>query len=236
MADETHARDTNGSLLEGIEFEKRKAVDADWSRSKRLIVGSAAALLAVAAIGAGGWFAWQHRPVSFPETTEQALSMVKSGRIDRLPADRQRQWYAEAAPLLRDIPREAWRTTFDDADREAAREIMRAQFGESIREVARGNQTPQEMFQSMMQGRPRGDGNGERGNREGGEGDGPSRADRQAAMRDRLGQAFQNGDAQQTGLMGEFFTMMRAQREAGGGPGARPGARPGGRPGGNGGG
>lgn len=230
MADEK-----SGSLLEGIEFEKRKPVDADWSKAKRFAVGSAAALLAVAAVGAGGWFAWQHRPVSFPKTTEQALTMVKSGRIERLPADRQRQWYAEAAPLLAEIPRDEWRTSFDEGDREAAREIMRAQFGESIREVARGNQTPQEMFQNMMRGRPAPSGNndGERrrpegGNSEGGEGEGPSRADRQAAMRGRLENAFQNGDAQQTGLMGEFFTMMRAQREAGGAQGGRPNGRPGG--------
>ncbi len=222
----------NGSLLEGIEFEKRKPVDADWSKAKRVAVGSVAALLAVAAVGAGGWFAWQHRPVSFPETTEQALAMVKSGRIDRLPVDRQRQWYAEAAPLLQEISREEWQTTFDEEDRRAAREIGREMFAESIREVARGNQTPQEMFQNMMRGRPGGDGERRRppegGNREGGgegEGDRPSRADRQAAFRGRLQNAFQNGDAQRTGLMGEFFTMMRAQREAAGGQGGRPGGR-----------
>ncbi|MEL7483662.1 MAG: hypothetical protein AAFN41_04835 [Planctomycetota bacterium] len=240
MAQEPMDQQQNASLLEGIEFEKRKTVDADWSKAKRIAVGSVATLLAVAAIGAGGWFAWQHRPVSFPESTEQALAMVKSGRIERLPADRQRQWYAEAAPLLAEVPREEWRTSFDEDDRQAAREIMRAQFGESIREVARGNQSPQEMFANMMRGRrPNTDGNdGERraegGNREGGEGDRPSRADRQANMRDRLGQAFQNGDAQQTGLMGEFFTMMRAQREANGGQGGRPGSGPGGRPNGGG--
>lgn len=224
------ANESNGSLLEGIEFEKRKTVDADWSKAKRVVVGSAAALLAVAAIGAGGWFAWQARPVSFPETTEQALTMVKSGRIDRLPPERQRQWYAEAAPLLQDISREEWQTNFDEEDRRAAREIGREMFAESIRDVARGNQSPQEMFANMMRGRPN---NGERrrpegGNNEGGEGQGdrPSRADRQAAFRGRLQNAFQNGDAQRTGLMGEFFTMMRAQREANGGEGGRPGGGP----------
>ena len=229
------ADDSNGSLLEGIEFEKRKAVDADWSNAKRIAVGSLAAMLTIAAVGAGGWFAWQHRPVSFPETTEQALAMGKSGRIERLPVERQRQWYAEAAPLLVEVPRDEWRTSFDEDDRAAAREIMRAQFGESIREVARGNQSPRDMFANMMRGRrPNNDGNeGERraegGDREGGEEGRPSRADRQANMRDRLSQAFQNGDAQQPGLMGEFFTMMRAQREANGGQrGGRPGGRPGG--------
>ncbi|MEL6498491.1 MAG: hypothetical protein AAF937_03865 [Planctomycetota bacterium] len=225
----------SASLLDGIEFEKRRAVDADWSKAKRIAVGSLAGLLAAAALGVGFWFAWQHRPVGFPDTTEQALAMVKSGRIERLPADRRRQWYAEAAPLLRDVPREQWRTSFDEDDRRAAIEIMRAQFAENIREIARGNASPQSMFEGMPARRPRADrGDGEGRNADNAETGRPSRAERQAAMRGRLQEAFQNGDAQQTGLMGEFFTMMRAQRAANGGQGGGPRRAPTGRPSGGG--
>ncbi len=215
-----------GSLLEGIEFEKRRPVDADWSKRKRIVVGAVAGVLAIGAVAAGGWFAWQHRPVSLPTTAEQAIATISSGRIDRLPRDRQVQYYGEAFRLLQDTPREQWRDLFGEDDREALGRIMRAQFEESIRQVARGEQSPMEMFQNMMRNRPRGDGerNGPpRENREGGESD-ESRADRRQQFASRLQDRFQNGDAQQTGLTGEFFMMMRAAREASGESG-QPGGR-----------
>lgn len=209
-----------GSLMDGIEFEKRKAVDADWSKAKRLVVGSLAAVVAIGAVGVGGYYAWQNRPVSLPTTAEQALATIKSGRVDRLSPDRQRQYYAEAMPLLQEIPREQWQNEFDEEDRRAYMEVRRAAFDESLRNLARGNTTPQEMFASFR--RPRPPQNDE--NRRSGEGENrQANAERQnrgpgsPEFQSRLQNAFQNGDAQRSGLMGEFWTMMRASREAQGG-------------------
>ncbi|MEO1582980.1 MAG: hypothetical protein AAFR96_00210 [Planctomycetota bacterium] len=221
----------SGSLLEGIDFEKRKPVDADWSKLKRATVGGIAAVAAAAAVAAGGWFAWQNRPISLPTTAEQAVATISSGRIDRLPPERQVQYFGEAYRLLQDTPREDWRELFNEDDRQALGRIMRAQFEESIRQVARGEMSPQEMFENMMRGRQR-SGDGERRSgppREGESGQGAS--DRRQRFASRLQDRFQNGNAQQTGLTGEFFTMMRAQRAANGETGGPTGGRPGNRPG-----
>ncbi|MGP1272805.1 MAG: hypothetical protein ACTS22_05685 [Phycisphaerales bacterium] len=213
-----------GSLMEGIEFERRRPVDADWSKRKRVLVGSLASVLAMAAIGVGGYYGWQLRPVSLPATPEEAIQVINSGRVDRLSPERQQQYFAEAARLLRDTPREQWREMFDENDREAIGRVFQEQFEESIREIARGNSSPQDMMRNMWGGgRPGGDrparprGEGDNGSEEG-----PSQAERRQRFASRLQQSFQNGDAQRNGLMGEFFMMMRAQRDAAGGNGQRP--------------
>ncbi|MEM1071245.1 MAG: hypothetical protein AAGB48_02660 [Planctomycetota bacterium] len=222
MTDTTNGSNTSGSLMDGIEFEKRKPVDADWSKRKRTIVGSLAGMLAMGAIGAGAYYGWQNRPVSLPTTAEQAIETIASGRVDRLSPERQTQYYGEAARLLRDVPREQWRDRFEEEDREAIGQVFRAQFDEGIREIARGNSSPQEMFRNMWGGqrpgggRPGGDGARQRNeNTENAERERRGPGSQQFAS--RLQSAFQNGDAQRSGLMGQFFTMMRAQRDAGGG-------------------
>lgn len=221
MSGNTQGSTKPGSLMEGIEFEKRRPVDADWSKRKRVIVGVFAGVLAVGAIGAGAYYGWQLRPVTLPTTATEAVAVINSGRVDRLSPERQQQYYAEAARLLRDTPREQWRDMFSEADREAIGRVFREQFEEGIREIARGNSSPQDMMRNMWGGgRPGGERpqrpEGERGERPEGE-EGPSRAERQQRFASRLQNSFQNGDAQSNGLMGEFFMMMRAQREANGG-------------------
>jgi hypothetical protein len=220
-------RGTSGSLLEGIEFEKRRPVDADWSKRKRAAVGVAAALLAIAAVSGGGYLAWQHRPVSLPASAEEAIAVISSGRIDRLPPDRQTQYYAEAARLLRDVPREQWREVFREEDREAIGRVFQEQMEENLRQIARGGGMPEMPgFGRPFGQRPGGD--GERRPRDGepgGErpaGDDASRTDRRQRFASRLQQSFQNGDAQRDGLMGEFFIMMRARAESEGATGGGP--------------
>lgn len=211
------------SLMDGIEFgEKRKAVDADWTKARKIAVGSFISLIALGAIGAGSYFAWQNRPVSLPKTADEAIAVINSGRIDRLPADRQRQFYAEASRLMEDIPQEERREYFREEDnREAMREVMMAQMDNSMREIARGNMTIDDWRTQMMErfrnrpgggegGEGRRGGNGERadGERpegaEGEDGERPSRAERMQAMTSRVEGAFQNGDGQRMGLMMAF--------------------------------
>ena len=129
------------SLLDGIEFgEKRKTVDADWTKARKFAVGTAATLLAIGALGAGVYFAWDNRPVSLPKTAEEAVAVINSGRVERLSADRKRQYYAEASRLMEDVPEESRREMFrDEESRDAMRQVMMEQMDNSMREIARGN-------------------------------------------------------------------------------------------------
>ena len=228
------------SLMDGIEFgEKRKAVDADWSKARKLVVGSLFSLLALGAVGAGIYFAWDNRPIKLPRSADEAITVINSGRLDRLSEDRQRQYFAEASNLMRDIPEEERRDYFrSEENRDAMRQVMMEQMDNTMREIARGNITMDD-WRSQMAERfgnrgPRGQ-RGERDERgdrpegerperdrpEGEEGERPSRADRQQAMTNRVQGAFQNGDGQRMGLMMAFRQKM-------GGWGGRPGGGGGG--------
>lgn len=225
------------SLMDGIEFgEKRKAVDADWSKARKIAVGSFASMLALGAIGAGAYFMWQNRPVSLPKTADEAIAVINSGRIERLPVDRQRQYYAEASRLMEDIPWEERREYFrEENNRDAMREVMMAQMDNSMREIARGNMTIDDWRTQMMErfrnrSRPEGERGqrGENGQRpdgerperpEGEEGERPSRAERQQAMTNRVEGMFQNGDGQRMGLMMAFRQKMGGWGRPGGGGG-----------------
>lgn len=225
------------SLMDGIEFgEKRKAVDADWSKARKIAVGSLASMLALGAIGAGAYFMWQNRPVSLPKTADEAIAVINSGRIERLPVDRQRQYYAESSRLMEDIPWEERREYFrEEQSRDAMREVMMAQWDNSMREIARGNITIDDWRTQMMErfgnrSRPEGERGqrGENGQRpdgerperpEGEEGERPSRAERQQAMTNRVEGMFQNGDGQRMGLMMAFRQKMGGWGRPGGGGG-----------------
>lgn len=227
----------SNSLMDGIEFgEKRKAVDADWSKARKIAVGSLASMLALGAIGVGAYFMWQNRPVSLPKNADEAIAVINSGRIERLPVDRQRQYYAEASRLMEDIPWEERREYFrEEQSRDAMREVMMAQWDNSMREIARGNITIDDWRTQMMErfrnrSRPEGERGqrGENGQRpdgerperpEGEEGERPSRAERQQAMTNRVEGMFQNGDGQRMGLMMAFRQKMGGWGRPGGGGG-----------------
>ena len=217
------------SLMDGIEFtEKRKTVDADWSKARKIAVGSIAVLLAVGALGAGIYFAWDNRPITLPRDATEAIAVINSGRLDKLSEDRQRQYFAEASRLMQDIPEEERRDYFRDEDnRDAMRQVMMEQMDNSMREIARGNMTMQDWRTQMMERfRNRGQ-RGERGERQ----DRPERpegerdqADRRQAMSSRVQGAFQNGDGQRMGLMMAFRQRIgNAGRPGGSAGGGRNG-------------
>ncbi len=217
------------SLLDGIEFgEKRKAVDADWTKARKVAVGSVATLLAVCALGAGAYFAWDNRPVRLPKTASEAVAVINSGRVDRLSSDRKKQYFAEASRLMEDVPAEDRRDLFrDEESRDAMRQVMMEQMDTSMREIARGDVTFEEWAAQMReQWANRRPPEGQRRERDGerpeGEGDGdrPSQADRQQQMVSRMESGFQNGDGQRMGLMMAFRQRM--------GNAMRGGQRPGG--------
>ncbi|HED53841.1 MAG TPA: hypothetical protein ENJ00_06530 [Phycisphaerales bacterium] len=213
------------SVMDGIEFaEKRRPVDADWTKRKRIVVGSAIALLACAAVGYGGFIAWQNRPVHLPTSAEQAIATINSGRVDRLGEDRKRQYFAEAARLMREVPEDKRRDLFTQENRDAMRQVMMEQMDTSIREIARGNMTIEQFRQQMMERfrnrRPEGD-RPERGERDrNGPSERPSAGDRRERFVGRMSNMFQNGDGQRMGLMMGFRAQMprRAAGESRSGP------------------
>lgn len=226
------------SLMDGLDFsEKRRPVDADWTKARRLAVGALAVVLALSAVGAGGYFLWQNRPVRLPRSAAEAVAVINSGRVERLNEDRQRQYFDEAARLMRDVPEEDRRAMFrDEESREAMREVMMEQMDHSMREIARGNATFEEWARQMRSqwqsrrppdGPRRPDGEQQAQRPEGAPEDGrPSEADRRQQMLGRMESGFQNGDGQRMGLMMAFRQRMGGMMRGPGGPGG--GQRPGG--------
>lgn len=222
------------SLMDGLDFsEKRRPVDADWTKARKLAVGALAVALALSAIGAGGYFLWQNRPVRLPRTAAEAVAVINSGRVERLNEDRQRQYFDEAARLMRDVPEEDRRAMFrDEESREAMREVMMEQMDHSMREIARGNVTFEEWAQQMREqwqnrrppeGQRRPDGEQRAERPEGAPEDGrPSEAERRQQMMSRMEAGFQNGDGQRMGLMMAFRQRMGGAMRGPGG-GQRPG-------------
>lgn len=227
------------SLMDGIDFqEKRKAVDADWTKARKLAVGVMATLLTLGALGAGGYFLWENRPVRLPRTAEEAVAVINSGRIDRLSTDRQRQYFAEASRLMRDVPGEERRELFrDEENRDAMRQVMEEQMDSTMREIARGDLTFEEWAAQMRemwanrrppdgQRRPDGEQRAERPEGAPPEGERPDANERRQQMLSQMESRFQNGDGQRMGLMMAFRQRMGGAMRGPGGPGGGP--RPGG--------
>lgn len=222
------------SLMDGIDFqEKRKPVDADWTKARKLAVGALATLLAISALGAGGYFFWQNRPVRLPRTAEEAVAVINAGRVDRLSADRQRQYFAEASRLMQDVPDEQRRELFrDEKSREAMRQVMMEQMDHSMREIARGNTTFEEWAAQMREQwanrrppdgerRPEGEQRAQRPEGAPPEGERPDANERRQQMVSQMESRFQNGDGQRMGLMMAFRQRMGNAMRGPGGP--RPG-------------
>lgn len=228
----------------------RKTLDANWSPRKKKVVASLCIGLGSVAVVAGSYFAWTNRPVSLPKTCEEAMKVMASDRYKGLDEERKRQYAVVAAELFRDIPREEMRNYFqDESTREVLFQMREQAMDEMILKVARG-----EPVEDMRMGwRPGGFGGpggqrpdgqrpeGERreGGPDGGPGAGPGagggemtdeqrqqrRAEMAQRIRDRIGTAVNDGNAQMNGLRSEFMQRMRAQMEQGGNrpPGRGPG-------------
>lgn len=222
----------------------RRTIDASWSKKQKLAAGVGCGVLALGALGFGGFSWWANPPVEMPTSADQAIAMINSGRVDNLDEARRRQYMTETRRLLADMPREEARELFrDEKTREAMMEVWEAAFDEASRRFARGEGLMQ-IWQDMSGGRrggpPRGKGRGE-GRGEGREG-APEREElteeerearqreRREMMTSRMQASFQSGNAQNTGLRGEFFKRMSAFKgmrgmRGGGGDGANRGRR-----------
>jgi len=119
----------------------RRAIDADWSARRKMIVGAAAALVAAGAIGGGAWAYLRGRPPALPRTMNEALAVMESGRLDRLDPQRRAQYTAEARRILWSISDEDRRALFrDEANREALRALREQSFDDMAYRIARGDQ------------------------------------------------------------------------------------------------
>ncbi len=222
----------------------RKAIDANWSAKKKRVVAGLCIGMGTLAVAAGSYFAWTHRPVSLPKTREEAMKVMASDRYKNLDEERKRQYAVVAAELFKDIPREEMRNYFqDESTREVLFQMREQAMDEMILKVARG-----EPVEDMRMGwRPGGGGPGGGGPGGGGPGGqrpegergpgGPGgaggemteeqrqqrRAEMAQRMRDRIGNAVNDGNAQMNGLRSEFMSRMRAQMEQSGGRPRGPG-------------
>lgn len=229
----------------------RKSIDANWTKKQKTAAAVVAGVLAFGAVGAGIWYAVDSLPPALPTSATEALAVMKSAKFDQLDEERKQQYAEEAARLLRELPEEERRELRkDDTNRAAIDKIREEQMDEMIKKLARG-ETPDMPFGPFGGGERRQGGQGGQGGgngqpREGGPGGAGDRwrnmseADRAKAIEERkvrmdqrMAQQFNSGNAQKTGLRGEFFKTMRQN----GGPGGPGGGRgPGGGGGGGGGG
>jgi len=130
-----------GSLLEGIETESRRPIDAAWSIKRKTVVSGVFAMLAVGALSAGAWAWWVNRPVSLPTSAEEAIAVMGSDRYDRLSDDRKAAYAAEAARIFQAMSEEERRALRDEEGaRDAMRELFRQRMDEMARRVARGEE------------------------------------------------------------------------------------------------
>ena len=218
----------------------RKAIDADWSGKKKAAVAGGASVFAIGALALGVWAFQAARPLSIPETTDQAIAVLSSAKFDRLPSDRKAQITAAARGLLADLPDDQRRELFRDEDnRDAMRTLMEASMEDMSRRYARGEELDEiRRGMGFGGGRPGGGAGGRRGGGPPGS-DNPRdnqrtpddeltpeqqqereqrRADRMAQFQQRIAEAFNAGSAQSAALRGEMFKRMRAEREASGEP------------------
>ena len=220
----------------------RKSMDAEWSKGRKIMVGAAAGVICVGAIGAGIWAYVASQPPGLPRNAEDALATIQSAKFDRLDNDRKDQILAESRRLLADLSWEERRDVL--GDRDAQRALMEASMDEAARRMARGEDMG-EIMASMWGGRGRGGPRGEGGERpelteeqrreraaewekRRQERENMSEEERRAAenerrqaMTDRFENQLSSGNAQNSGLRGEFFKRMSAWRDAGGGGGFR---------------
>jgi len=163
----------------------------------------------------GGYYAWISRPVSMPETIDEAVSVINSARFSRLPDYRQEEYLQRARRLMRDSDmdrakrREYWQAI---GGNEEARETMARMMQQRMidRALELSKMTPEQraaMMDQRARNRP------ERRNRA----DRPEptdqeRAERRDRMKSFIQDRIQTGNPQTGGIMGEYFRMRREAR------------------------
>ncbi len=214
----------------------RKSIDADWSGKKKAAVAGGVSVLGIGAIALGVWAFQATRPLSIPETTDEAIAVLSSAKFDRLPSDRKAQVTAAARGLLADLPDDQRRALFrDEENRDAMRNLMEATMDDMSRRYARGEELDEiRRGMGFGGGRPGGATRGRPGTaRPGSDAQRTPdeqltpeqqqereqrRAERMAQFQQRIAEAFNAGSAQTAALRGEMFKRMRAEREASGQP------------------
>ncbi|MEL6330210.1 MAG: hypothetical protein AAFR38_11155 [Planctomycetota bacterium] len=190
----------------------RQAIDANWSKGKKIGVGVTVGVLALAGLGFGGFMAWENRPVSLPNSVDEAVTVMASSRYDNLDEERQRQYALHAASLLEAMSEEERRAVFEgwresEEIREAMGEVWRQRSNEFMRQLARNEANIEQFMQGFRQGG--------RGFRGGGDGNRPEPTDEQRQQRaeeigQRMADAFNSGNGQENALRQEMGKAMRS--------------------------
>src|SRR5262249_30081243 len=115
----------------------------DWTPKQKKIAAIGLAAFAGCALIAGAVIMIRMRPPALPLTFAEGVAVMKSSKFQNLDSDRQAQYEAEMARLMKGMDEEARRAFFrDPANRGVMDQIREQQFDEMAKQVARG-QTPE---------------------------------------------------------------------------------------------
>jgi len=223
--------------LEDIKYNVRNAIDTNWSRHRRLIVGTGAVVVTVAALAFGIWAMNALMPLHLPKTADEAVAVMNSPKFEHLDRERRAQYADAAARLLRDVPADQRRAMFGDEDaRRAMMQAMRERMDDAALRLAMGAKLEDVMPQMPFGRRPGGPPGGPRDGARNAPPDDGQRPEPTAEQREQWAQrraegakrmmahfanALQSGNTQRMALRMEMFQRMRQMREANGG-GDRP--------------
>jgi len=185
-------------------------------------------VLGVAALVGGGYIAWNMRPVSMPETAEEAVAVINSARFGYLPDYRQEEYMERTRRLVRETEDADQRRALREAigGSEQARDAMMRMWQQRMIDQALAMAAMsdaekqahlQEQAQQWQRRRSNNDQNQQRTERpQRPERSEAEQAERRERMRNRMEDHFQSGNPQMGGIMGEWWRQRREARERSG--------------------
>jgi len=189
--------------------------------NKKIVVCGLMAL-GVCTLAGGAYATWLMIPPPLPQTPQQALRTIGTGRYERMPDYRKAEYLDQARRLLDEVPPEQRRELFQQArtDENVRQALGRVRQHERVqRALTFANANPDERVQllddaidrmeerraRMRANRP----DASRRDRSGSEG----REDRRSRGRERFLARFEHGNPQINSLIGEYHRAMRQRRQ-----------------------
>jgi hypothetical protein len=213
---------------------------------RRNILVGGLAVLAVAALVFGIYYAWLITPPGLPATAAEGLATLASARYERLPDYRKQEYAARTRELIEQMPDDQRHEMFqkmrgDQDARHSMREVFRQSMDERLRKLATADdaerdQLLDEMIDRMQEQRAA-RANRPRPERPAGQTQDSSRSDgdrrrdgdRRGNFRDRMQKHIEEGNPQHHAIRREMHQAIRERMEERGidppshGPG-RPGS------------
>ena len=114
--------------------------------TRRRVTAALLILLALCALGAGGYVTWLRTPPTMPDSLDEAMVVLNSPRFKRLGEGQQQRYYDRIFEVTEsmdpDARREAMRGLMrDDQNREAARSLFEQQMLSRAKTYAMADET-----------------------------------------------------------------------------------------------